>query len=375
MGIRHRCINSTATISRRSGIRTCTVRAHPQGTSGIDPGDGAASGTHGMDVDHRHRDGDTIHQRIPLSEMSGVATDQTDIGARSTHVKGDRHTSIATLLSCHHSARRTGEHRLHRLTGQCGPGSGRTGGIHHPQLCRAQSLGQILQVPLHHRSQNRCCCCGTEAFPLPRLCRHLMREDHRQFQIFQKLLDQFFIGTILGAVKKADGNRLQLILQNPTTELGQLIQIRFSNADATRPPAQTEAKSILRRNQRCRRDRFQIVELRPVLTSKLKEILEPTVGDQSCPRMFSLQQCVGRHRRPMNDLICGQIIQGLKNRASRIIRGRGDLLETHPVPIGDDDVRKGASTVDPDSQELLQTCSPCCQCVETLCTNSGAHAG
>ena len=144
MGIRHRCINSTATISRRSGIRTCTVRAHPQGTSGIDPGDGAASGTHGMDVDHRHRDGDTIHQRIPLSEMSGVATDQTDIGARSTHVKGDRHTSIATLLSCHHSARRTGEHRLHRLTGQCGPGSGRTGGIHHPQLCRAQSLSQFL---------------------------------------------------------------------------------------------------------------------------------------------------------------------------------------------------------------------------------------
>src|SRR6266852_8016830 len=75
-----------APVTSRSGISACRLGSHTQRSGGVDPGDRSSSGSHRVNVDHRHGHRQTGHQSLVRGARLSAA--KGGVGRGSTHVEG-----------------------------------------------------------------------------------------------------------------------------------------------------------------------------------------------------------------------------------------------------------------------------------------------
>ncbi len=88
VGIGDGGLGAAAPVAARAGIGARAPRPHLEAAVGRDPGDAAAAGAHGDDVDHRHLDGEPAHRALG-GEFGHTVLDETHVGARPAGVGGE----------------------------------------------------------------------------------------------------------------------------------------------------------------------------------------------------------------------------------------------------------------------------------------------
>ena len=88
MGVGGRGLGAAAAITGRAGIGAGALRADAQHAAIVDPGERAAAGAHGNDVEHGRADRQAVD--LGLGGQRGPAIlHQADVGRGATHVEGD----------------------------------------------------------------------------------------------------------------------------------------------------------------------------------------------------------------------------------------------------------------------------------------------
>ena len=148
----------SAAIADGAGLGTGRLGSDAQCTGGIEAGERASSGAHGVNVEHGDAHGQA--RDLGLGACFGLVVDEGDVGRGATHVEGNQLLAIAEPgggLGSDDASGRTREHGAHGLTDSGGQGGDPAARLHHEDVglgicCRlAQALLQASQVTLHHR--------------------------------------------------------------------------------------------------------------------------------------------------------------------------------------------------------------------------------
>ena len=97
--IRHGRLPAALAVAGRPRYGTRRTRADAECPTRIDVGDRAAAGTNGVDVDHRHQDGQARHFRVArVLDAQLAVLDDADVGGGAADVDGD-HVLLAAVLA------------------------------------------------------------------------------------------------------------------------------------------------------------------------------------------------------------------------------------------------------------------------------------
>src|SRR3954447_23530717 len=89
VSVRHRRSSAAEPVAGRTGLGAGTLRADMQHPASVHPGDRAAPGADGADVNHRHLDRYTPFDLEGGGETLLAADHRRDIGGGAAHVDGD----------------------------------------------------------------------------------------------------------------------------------------------------------------------------------------------------------------------------------------------------------------------------------------------
>src|SRR5579883_1683613 len=87
-GVGHRRLLAAAVVAGRAGLGAGGLRPDPQPARAVDPGDAAAAGADGVDVDHRHPHDIGVDLALRADQRLAFAH-QGDVAARAADVDGD----------------------------------------------------------------------------------------------------------------------------------------------------------------------------------------------------------------------------------------------------------------------------------------------
>ncbi len=152
--------------------------------------------------------------------------------------------------------------------------------------------------------------------------------------------------------EEADGDRLALDrLQRPEVE---------RSHDAVRSDPLGDAVGALDRDEGYRMGRARTVEMGTRLTTKVKQMLESLRRHESRARALSLEQSVGRDRRPVREALDGHRAHLGGRREHRFLLGcpRRHLGRPHDAVIEQHGIRERPADVDAEDRHratLLRT--------------------
>ena len=150
------------------------------------------------------------------------------------------------------------------------------------------------------------------------------------------------MGWVPEGEEQADRNRLRI-------ELRQRSQVeRFQ--DAFGPDPLAHAYAALERNEGRRMVGTQPVQVRPVLSPKVEQVLEARGRHKRCSRPLALEKRVGRDRRPVREALDRPGTDGAGGCDDRLLRASGSrkLRRAELAGFEKDRVRERAADVDPE---------------------------
>ena len=156
------------------------------------------------------------------------------------------------------------------------------------------------------------------------------------------------LGVSVG-VEEAHGHGLGPSTPHRFGETGELSRVEGSDFIAAGPEAAGHPDAVVPRDERRWPVTHEGVELGPVLSTDLDDVLEALVGDEHHTSAFSLQQRVRRHGRPVQQQECDTLgdhpADAVEDRLGRVVRGGWDL-ERFDRSVGEKhQVREGATRV------------------------------
>ena len=150
--IGHRRFRARA-VTCGARIRARALRPHSQKSARIDARDRSAARAHGVNIEHRDADRIAVDRR--LRGMARDAVNQAHVGRCAAHIESQHASEPAGARGfqrSHQSARRTGQHRAHRMLPRIASRKEPAVRLHDryaPSLRRALQLSEIA---LHQRT-------------------------------------------------------------------------------------------------------------------------------------------------------------------------------------------------------------------------------
>ncbi len=288
-----------ASVARRPGIGPGGGGPHAQRAAGVAPGDRAAAGADGVDVERRQR------QRAPGDRALGglgnlAAIDQADVAGGAAHVEA-QHVGLPRELCQQErpadAAGGAGEHRQRRVRARVGKVGEAAGGLHDLRLGHAEGAGvagQAAEIGGQQGGEG-----GVErgrggALVLAERADELARERHVRAgqELREQGPEQPLVRGVGVGMKQRHGDRLRRGVGEPGDQLARLAGVERAQR-AVGPHALGHGEAQLGRHERRRSGLAQPIEVRPVLSRQLDHVGEAGGGEQRGARGVALQQRVG----------------------------------------------------------------------------------
>ena len=180
-------------------------------------------------------------------------------------------------------------------------------------------LAQPPQVPGHQGRDVGVHHGGGGALVLPVLPENARRYRQGDARLCESRGQRLFVTGIGVGVEQHDGHGVGA--PDPLPECPYLLGVQHFDHLALGVHASGDAHSVLPGHQRGRAMPHQSVELGPVLTTDLDDVLESTVGDQHHPGALPFQEGVGGHRGAVKEEVGVSVVHQLPNSVQDRVRG------------------------------------------------------
>ena len=238
-----------AAVARGPRMRSRAPRADAESAAGVDPGDRAAAGADGVQVDGREPDGqpaDVLLRRPP----GGAAEHETNVRGRAAHVERDGvldSGETADPSRAHDACGRPRDERDRRMCGDLLQSRHAARRPHHERRRQAllgAAAGERPRIPGHDRSEVGVRGRRRGALELAELRRDLVRcHDVRVRKPTPELVDdRLLVRRVAEREEQADGDRLSV-------QLGQRGEVELLD-DAVGAHSLANAEAALERHQR-----------------------------------------------------------------------------------------------------------------------------
>ncbi len=373
VGVGDRRLVASVRIAHRPRHRAGALRPDLEMALAADPGDRAAAGADGLDVDHRdaHRE---RSDRAAVGDLRHARLDQAQVGGGATSVQrnqileaGDLRDHRGAERACRRPGQRGGDRLVHDLLAR----DHAARGLHHQERLRSQVRPEFvvdaLQVAPHVRLHERVDERRHRALVLAVLGQHVARERHRALRVFfaEELAHAALVTVARIRVDEANADGADAPLaEEARREPGAPLVERRELRTAEVEPAADLAHELDRDDALGLHPEVRVaVALGHRLARDLEEVPE-ACGDDEAERVdLALQQRVGRDRRAVRQ--AGEVRRrapGLAEDAGdaldepdRGVRRRArDLRDRDPArrAVHRDDVGERAAGVDADAEAL-----------------------
>ena len=346
-------------VGRGPRARAGRARADPQRAARVAPGDRAAAGADGVEVEHRQRDRTAADR--PAAGLAGAAVlDHADVARRAAHVEAERVGLVRGERGPGRAGGAAGRARQH---GQRGVRAGlvergqAARGLHdvgRRQVRVGGALGQRAQVGGQQGGEGGVDLGRRRALVLAERADDLVaeRDVHAGELLGQRRAERPLVLRVAVGVEQADGHRLGIQPRDLARERRGVRERR--RGPVGRHPLR-RADAPVRGHERRRVRRAQPVEVGTRLAAELDDVLEAAGGDEHRARAVALEQRVGRdggavrERLDLPGVRAGLLqrrLDGGEHALRLVLRRRRRLRRDQPAPGGDDGVREGAADVD-----------------------------
>ena len=366
VGVGDRRLLAALAVGGRAGVGARRARADAQRAARVGPGDRAAAGADGVDVDHRQLDRDAGDHR--LGRRARLAAEHgRDVRARPAHVEG-QHVLVAArprdVRGADHAAGRAGEHAAGRLLGGGADVEHAARGLHHQRGRHARLLrarGEALEVGAELRRQVGVGDGGGEALVLAELRQHLARERDVDVpeRLAHRLADAALVVGVQEGEQQADRHRLDLRLAQRLDRLAHAVLVERLDL-AVGPHALADGEAQVARHERLGPALGEVVERGAVLARELDQVAEALGRHERRAGAAALEQRVGGDRHPVRE---GRDVGGLDgleaaHHALRLVLGGARHLGGQDVPaIQRHQISEGSSNIytNPDQSRPFST--------------------
>ena len=357
VGVGDRRLLAALAVGGRAGVGARRARPDAQRAAGVGPGDRAAAGADGVDVDHRQLDRDARDDR--LGRRARLAAEhRRDVRARPAHVEG-QHVLVAAgarhVRRADDAARRAREHAAGRLLGGGADVEHAARGLHHERRRHAGLLRarrQALEVGGELRRQVGVGDGGGEALVLAELRQHLARERDVDVpeRLAHGLADAALVLGVQEREQQAHRDGLDVGLAQPSIASPTL----SSSSGSTSPSGPMRSRTVKRRSRGTSGSGTalgEVVEGGAVLARELDQVAEALGRDERGARAAALEQRVGGDRHPVRERRHVGGVDGLEaaHHTLRLILGRARHLGGQDFPtIQRHQIGEGSSNIDAD---------------------------
>ena len=371
IGIRDGRLAAAVRVAHRAGLGAGAPRPDLEIALAADPGDRAAAGADGLDIDHRDADRKRT-DRAAVGEMRLAAFDQAEIrrgaaGVERNHIVETRDPGDdgAADGAGRRARQRGGDRLAHHLIG-AGDAARR---LHHQERPLAQPGAERLvdtaQIALHVRLDEHVDQRRHGALVLAVFGQHLARQRHRAARIFLRddLGDAALMRRVGIGMHEADPDRGDVVVAKIArrgaharlVERSQLVAAKIETAAGLAHEPQRHDAGGLHPEIRI------AVALGHRLAGDFQDVAKALGHDQAEPVDATLQQRVGgdrgavgepRHIGDASAHVVEDLVHATHKPDRRIGRRARDLGDAHRAGPGidRDDVGKGAAGVDADAK-------------------------
>ena len=375
VGIGDRRLGAAVPVGGRAGRRACALGAYPERPAPVDPGDGAAAGPDGVDVDHRHEhriSGDPGIARGRLGEAALV--DDADVGRGTAHVEGDELAApgeLARPSPAEHPGRRPREQGDDRALGDRAHRGHAAVGAHDVELRRdprfLHASADPAHVVAHPRPDERIHRGGGEPLELPELGRYGGGCGHETVRMLlaHDGCRPLLVGRIDPGEQEAHRDRLHAFAPEPARRVPHRLFVERSEDLARRRGdafGHREAVPAAHERPVLPRDLLPDgVVLGPLVTADVDDVAVALAGDHAGASAVVGENRVGRDGgavKQVSDLGRGErlalaeLAHRIEHAERRIVGGGRHLVDANVVRLGVGEYDVGERPADIDSDEL-----------------------
>ena len=317
-------------VAGRSRRRAGRARADPEQAPVVGPGDGAAAGPDGDDVDDRglHRQAvDPGHRR----QLGLAAGNERDVGAGTAHVEGDEVVVSGagdTAYRADHAGRgareegRDGVPR-HRF-GRHPPAIGLHDAEPPGEAATAKGGGEPADVAGHDRLHVGGEHGGRGALVFPELPGHVVRTGHRERRgdLANDACDHPFVVRVGVGMQEAESRRLVASFrEHPPDQTGDRGAIRAPDDRAVGRDALVDLDDVPAGHDRFGLGVAKVVDRVLVVPLEQQHVADALRDEEADRGALAFEDRIGRHRRAVDELLDRSRVE-----AGRVDRPHGPLV-------------------------------------------------